>query len=304
MNDQLHVALDEADLLGVFPLLGGHSARLIGTIPVEDEKDREALRWEDFGPVIASRLGIEVQRVNWFSTYRVHHRVAGRFRDGRVFLAGDAAHVHSPVGAQGMNTGIGDAVDLSWKLADVVHGRAPESLLDTYEPERIAFARRLVRTTDQAFVFASGSGPLARAIRLHVVPRVLPRILRYAAVRRLMFRTVSQTAIHYRASRLSAGRAGRVRGGDRLPWAGENYDVLDGLTWQVHVYGTPAARLEEACRVAGVRLCPFPWRPEMARPGLVKDALYLVRPDGYLAWVDPAADAGRLRRYLGDLNQT
>ena len=85
------------------------------------------------------RLGIDVERVNWFSTYRVHHRVADRFRSGRAFLLGDAAHIHSPVGGQGMNTGIGDAVNLAWKLARRAAGRAPTpALLDTYEPERIA----------------------------------------------------------------------------------------------------------------------------------------------------------------------
>ena len=84
-------------------------------------------------------------RVNWFSTYRVHHRVADQFRKGRAFLLGDAAHIHSPVGGQGMNTGIGDAVNLAWKLAAVLQGRAGSAILDSYEPERIAFARRLGR---------------------------------------------------------------------------------------------------------------------------------------------------------------
>ena len=92
-----------------------------------------------------SWLPIEVAHVNWFSTYRVHHRVAEHFRKGRAFLLGDAAHVHSPVGGQGMNTGIGDAINLAWKLAAVLEGRAPDSILDSYEPERIAFARRLVQ---------------------------------------------------------------------------------------------------------------------------------------------------------------
>src|SRR5258707_1080138 len=91
-------------------------------------------------------LGVEVARVNWFSTYRVHHRVAERFREGREFLLGDAAHIHSPVGGQGMNTGIGDAVNLAWKLAAVQHGRANPAILDSYETERIGFARPLVAT--------------------------------------------------------------------------------------------------------------------------------------------------------------
>src|SRR6185503_2516225 len=101
------------------------------------------------------RLGIEVTKVNWFSTYHVHHRVAGSFRRGHAFLLGDAAHIHSPAGAQGMNTGIGDAINLAWKLAAVLKGRADAKILDTYEPERMGFARKLVATTDQVFTFAT-----------------------------------------------------------------------------------------------------------------------------------------------------
>ena len=95
-------------------------------------------------------MPIEVKEVRWFSTYHVHHRVADGSGRGASFLLGDAAHVHSPVGGQGMNTGIGDAVNLAWKLAGVLRGAAPAALLDSYEPERIAFARRLVATTDRA----------------------------------------------------------------------------------------------------------------------------------------------------------
>ena len=117
--------------------------------------------------------------MNWFSTYRVHHRVTGRFRKGRAFLLGDAAHIHSPVGGQGMNTGIGDAINLAWKLAAVLGGRAPDSLLDSYEAERIGFARRLVATTDRAFSFATADGrwptSCARASRRCVAAVVCAR---------------------------------------------------------------------------------------------------------------------------------
>src|SRR5207302_4024070 len=126
-----------------------------GTIRPESEKEGEHLGWEDVSKNVLQRLRIDVRRVNWFSTYHVHHRVAARFREGRVFLLGDAAHVHSPVGGQGMNTGIGDAVNLAWKLAAVLRGGAPGGLLATYEPERIAFARRLVATTDRIFTFVT-----------------------------------------------------------------------------------------------------------------------------------------------------
>ena len=99
--------------------------------------------------------------MNWFSTYHVHHRVTDHFRKGRAFLLGDAAHIHSPAGGQGMNTGIGDAINLAWKLAGVLAGGAPDALLDSYEAERIGFARRLVATTDRAFSVATAEGPIA-----------------------------------------------------------------------------------------------------------------------------------------------
>ncbi|HEV8337863.1 MAG TPA: FAD-dependent monooxygenase [Candidatus Polarisedimenticolia bacterium] len=311
MNDELHVALDEADLLGIFPLRGGRTGRLIGTVRADQEKDREALRWEDIGQTVVQRMKITIERVNWFSTYRVHHRVATSFRRGRVFLLGDAAHVHSPVGAQGMNTGIGDAVNLSWKLADVIRGRAGPRILDSYEPERIAFARRLVSTTDRAFTFVSSTGPLARLVRVRVVPEVLPAIFRFRATRRFLFRTVSQTAIHYRESPLSAGRVGSLHGGDRLPWVrlgppaqGEdNFAVLDGLEWQAHVYGKPAPGAAEACRTLRLPLHRFGWEPAMGKAGLTRDALFLVRPDGHVALADAGRDPSPLQRYVESLGR-
>jgi FAD binding domain len=109
-------------------------------------------------------------------------------------------------------------VNLAWKLAAVVQGRASPSLLDSYEPERIAFARRLVATTDRAFSAVTSPSALARFTRTQITPRLLPVLVRSASVRRFMFRTISQTAMHYRSSPLSEGRAGRLRGGDRLPW--------------------------------------------------------------------------------------
>src|SRR5205823_3270760 len=104
------------------------------------------------------------------------HRVAAHFRAGRAFLLGDAAHIHSPVGGQGMNTGIGDAINLAWKLAAALQGRADLHILDSYQPERIAFAKRLVATTDRAFEFVTREGSLARFMRLHIASRVLPAI--------------------------------------------------------------------------------------------------------------------------------
>ncbi len=304
MNGELHVALDRTDFLAVFPLKGEGRARLIGTI--RDEGQRENLSWNDVSKRVIEWIRIDVERVNWFSTYRVHHRVADHFRKGRAFLLGDAAHIHSPVGGQGMNTGIGDAVNLAWKLSAVLQGRANASLLDSYEPERIAFARRLVATTDRAFIGVTSSGAFARLVRLHVVPLVIPLLFAFQALRRLMFRTVSQTAVTYRGSSLSEGRAGAVHGGDRLPWVKmnlngadtDNFAPLTSIEWQVHVYGDALPEIRAVCEARKLPLQIFPWRPEMNRAGLRRDALYLVRPDEYVALADPDASVAALTSFL------
>lgn len=299
MNDEVNVGLDKADFLAMFPLRGEGTARLVGAIRERPGIDSEHLTWDDVGKTVLGWMGLEVERMHWFSTYRVHHRVARRFRSGRGFLLGDAAHIHSPVGGQGMNTGIGDAINLAWKLAAVLQGKADPALLDTYEPERIAFARRLVRTTDQAFTAVTSDGAIARFLRLHVVPWLFPILTSFPAVRRFMFRTVSQTSIEYRESALSEGRAGSVHGGDRLPWVPpNNFTSLESLDWQVHVYGDASPDLAAFCRERRLPLHTFPWSAAAHHAGLRRDAAYLVRPDGYVALADPEASPRVLNAYL------
>ena len=140
------------------------------------------------------------------------------FRKGRAFVLGDAAHIHSPAGGQGMNTGIGDAINLAWKLAAVLAGHAPDKLLDSYEAERIGFARRLVATTDRVFSFVTADGRLAEIIRTRIAPVLLPAVTAFDVAREFLFRTVSQITLNYRGGPLSGGAAGHVHGGDRLPW--------------------------------------------------------------------------------------
>jgi 2-polyprenyl-6-methoxyphenol hydroxylase-like FAD-dependent oxidoreductase len=306
MNGELHVALDRTDFLAVFPLKMEGRARLIGTVREEAEHQHENLSWNDVSKRVIEWIRIDVEHVNWFSTYRVHHRVADHFRKGRAFLLGDAAHIHSPVGAQGMNTGIGDAVNLAWKLAAVLHRRADPSLLDSYEPERIGFARRLVATTDRAFTAVTSSGAIARLMRLHVVPLVIPRVFAIKTARRYMFRTVSQTVVNYRGSRLSEGRAGTVHGGDRLPWVKTDVNGIDTdnfaqqttLDWQAHVYGNATPEIRAVCEERKLPLHVFPWRPEISRAGLRRNAVYLVRPDGYVGLADSDGSATAVTSYL------
>jgi len=305
-NGEIHVGLDTTDFLAVFPLKHDGHWRLVGTVRDELGRPHENLSWDDVSRRVIEWMRIDVAKVNWFSTYHVHHRVADHFRRGRTFLLGDAAHIHSPVGGQGMNTGIGDAANLAWKLAAVLGGRAEESLLDSYEPERIAFARRLVATTDRAFTGVTSSSATARLVRLRLVPLLFPLLFRFRPVRRLMFRTVSQTAVNYRGTSLSEGRAGAVHGGDRLPWVepespgagADNFTPLSSLDWQVHVYGEASAETRAACAQRKLPLHVFAWRPAMRRTGLRRDAVYLVRPDGYVALADSAGAAQALTAYL------
>jgi 2-polyprenyl-6-methoxyphenol hydroxylase-like FAD-dependent oxidoreductase len=304
-NGDLSVDIEDADFIILFPLEGNRHVRLVGTVRDLPDAEHGKLSFEDVRGKALEHLKLDVEKVNWFSTYRVHHRVALRFRDRRAFLLGDAAHIHSPVGGQGMNTGIGDAVNLAWKIAAVLKDNAPENLLDTYEPERIPFAQRLVATTDRGFTIVTSRGGFARVVRTRIVPLLVPLVSRLGAFRRLLFRTVSQTLVNYRDSSLSVGTAGRVNGGDRLPWVdlgsgGDNFAPLTSLKWQVHVYGEAGSVTREACAELRVPLHVFGWRESMQQAGLQKDALYLVRPDGYVALAEPSAAAERLRQYFAE----
>ena len=272
----------------MFPVRSSGMQRLIGLVPPKLSL-RENLCFEDIRDYIEPLLDIKVIDVNWFSTYRVHHRVADKFRVGRAFLVGDAGHIHSPAGGQGMNTGIGDAVNLGWKMAHVLKNRADTSLLDTYEPERIGFARALVSTTDRAFTGLVGKGAAGAFTRKILAPLVFGLVTRFNAGRHAIFRTISQMRIHYPDSRLSQGAAGDTHGGDRLPWTGvharDNFEPLRSLDWQAHVYGKVDKDLETVCRESHLPLHIFPWNESTKDAGLRRDALYLVRPDGYISLV-------------------
>ena len=296
----LHFSLGEHILSLMFPVRSSGMQRLIGLVPPE-LAEKQDLTFEDIRSSVEPLLDIQVTEVNWFSSYRVHHRVAEKFRVGRAFLLGDAGHIHSPVGGQGMNTGIGDAVNLGWKLAQVVQGRADESLLASYEPERIGFARLLVSTTDRAFTPIIAEGLRGEFTRRVLAPLFFTLFSRFSASRHAAFRLVSQTRIHYDESPLSEGEAGEIHGGDRLPWTGahgtDNFAPLCSLDWQGHVYGEPNDDLKKACGDLNLPIHVFAWDEGAKKAGLGKDALYLVRPDGYIALASAGESGGALRNH-------
>jgi hypothetical protein len=186
-----------------------------------------------------------------------------------------------------MNTGIGDAINLGWKLAHVIQTRAGPSLLDTYEPERIGLARSLVETTDRAFTPLVAEGISGEVTRRIIAPLIFSVAVRFAPARHAVFRLISQARIHYPDSPLSQGHAGHVHGGDRLPWVGpgehDNFTALRSLDWQLHVYGNIGIDLSAVARDLNLATHTFPWSEQVQVAGFERDAAYLVRPDGYVA---------------------
>jgi 2-polyprenyl-6-methoxyphenol hydroxylase-like FAD-dependent oxidoreductase len=304
-DGEIHLALDDADFLALFSYTDDGQARLIGSIRENRIDPGRPLRFDDVSERAIRGLGLEVERVNWFSTYKVHHRLTEHFRNKRVFLLGDAAHIHSPAGGQGMNTGIGDAINLAWKLKAVLRGEAADALLDSYETERLAFARTLVETTDRVFTFVSAEGGFANFVRTRIAPLFVSAAYSVDAVREFMFRLVSQCMLNYHDSPLSAGSTGKVKGGDRLPWAAgaalDNFAHTGTIDWQVHVYGAASDALSAWCHHAGLLLRVFDWERAHEHAGLAKDAAYLVRPDGYVALGDAAGTPEGLQRYFHEI---
>lgn len=296
-TDGLNICLGAAGFLIVTPVRSSSRFRLIGIIP-QELVNGAPVSFEEIQPFAERMIGIQVQKVHWFSTYHVHHRVAEHFRRGRVFLLGDAGHIHSPAGGQGMNTGIGDAVNLGWKLAAVAKGEATDVILETYEPERITFAHSLVETTDRVFRAAIAPGKTSEFIRTALVPHLIPFAFGFSAVRSLMFGVVSQTRINYEKSELSDGRAGDLHGGDRLPWVESlaNFGALKTRTWQLHVYGE--ASVETITPRTGIPVVSFPWNEEAGKAGIGQNTLLLVRPDGYVAWAGEAGSRDGLPELL------
>ncbi|GHO94921.1 2-polyprenyl-6-methoxyphenol hydroxylase [Reticulibacter mediterranei] len=296
--------LEHNQLHAVFPL-GPEKYRVISVLPPEVAGQADPT-FEEVRPQIEQCTDMQIRQVNWFTTYHIHHRVADAFCRGRVFLLGDAGHIHSPVGAQGMNTGLMDASNLGWKLAAVLNGEADERLLASYEPERIAFARLLVRTTDRIFTLMTSRSRGVQLVRNLVLSTLFTVFSWFSSVPRAFFGLISQTRIHYHESPISRGQAGRVQAGDRLPWiawkeGGGNYDALGSLRPQLQVYGTASPEIEAFARQhPEFPLTCFPFTPQVERAGFQSGACYFLRPDGYVAYASPQFNQQAFQTFLRD----
>jgi 2-polyprenyl-6-methoxyphenol hydroxylase-like FAD-dependent oxidoreductase len=327
-----HVFLSGQGMLFFFPLGKPAPWRLMAMRPPADRTPAEAPVVLDEVQAIASTYTGGTVRIHdpvWMTNFRLQHRAAACYRVGRAFLAGDAAHIHSPAGAQGMNTGIQDAVNLGWKLACTLHGVTDPALLDSYEAERAPVGKMVLRFTDRAFTIATSTSPVVRSARTRLAPAVIPLALKATTARARAFRTVAQLDIRYRHSPLSLdGPNPRRKGpkaGDRLPDANiidqgqpsRLHRALAATGWHLLLCGPPDAWTAREITQLTERhpsLVTVHHLTVQNTPGALHDpggqalhrlgltarqaAQYLVRPDGHIGYRADGTDVTGLARYL------
>jgi 2-polyprenyl-6-methoxyphenol hydroxylase-like FAD-dependent oxidoreductase len=229
----------------LFPIINDRY-RVVGTIHDEKQND-PPITIDKVNGIVKTRskhCEINVHDSNWITKYHSHHRHVSTFRYRKCyFLLGDAAHIHSPLGGQGMNTGLQDAHNLAWKLAFVLTHNANDSLLDTYHNERFNVVKTLVQTTDRAFGFLTSSNWFVRFCRLHITPYILQFIVQplfnnLHILRQEMFLRISQLGISYRSPMIydygaSAGDFHRntPAPGDRFP-----YVIYDPCSYHLVIF--------------------------------------------------------------------
>jgi 2-polyprenyl-6-methoxyphenol hydroxylase-like FAD-dependent oxidoreductase len=229
-HDALHACLSKDSLLAFFPLKGDNRYRIVGSFPEEFAKHEGEVLYEEIEQQIRKdvQLELDIHEVAWFSTYKVHTRHVNKFSEGRCFLAGDSAHIHTPAGGQGMNTGIQDGYDLAWRVALVLRGKADEKLFESYNEERLENAKNLTQTTDRIFQFLASSEWFLAFLRTNVLPSLAKYVLSFDSVRSYVFPLVSQIGINYRHSSVSQHAGDEnftVKAGDRMP-----YFLVDGAS--------------------------------------------------------------------------
>jgi 2-polyprenyl-6-methoxyphenol hydroxylase-like FAD-dependent oxidoreductase len=319
VSDELNIYMWRRGFHLLFPMRGKDHWRIVGIVPPE-LRGRDNLTFEEVIPSFRQEAGsgIVFQKCSWFSTYRIHHRRAQRFREQRCFLLGDAAHIHSPVGAQGMNTGLQDAYNLGWKLALVVSGQADARLLDSYEDERIPVAQALLGTTDRLFSLVISDNWVTGLLRTRLIPKLLAQALKLERVQKAAFLTISQTGIEYRKSPLSETLAGipesAVRAGDRFPWVRlkltnggsreDLYQKLDDTRYTLIVIGQPALVSGGPALDGAMQTLIIPEnaenRAELERVKVPETAFYLLRPDGYVGLAGVRMDMAEVNRYVSE----
>ncbi|KAB8189119.1 hypothetical protein FH608_040425 [Nonomuraea phyllanthi] len=287
--DVFYSFLNKGNFVAYFPMPGGlHRITIAyppGQAPTGD------LTFEEVQKAVAlcSPSGTRLVKIDEAGRFQINQRKVERHSVDRVFLAGDAAHVHSVVGGQGMNTGIQDAFNLGWKLAAVVQGRARASLLDTYAAERSPVAHRLVKGTRRATRMTLLRNPVATAARRNLAPHITAR----PAVRRILSRALTQLDVSYRDG-TGGTNDERLAVGDRFP----DIELLHPSKHTLLIFGTEPPGLHDTLGDLADLISIRHMTDGRAhlRGGIGGDGLVLVRPDDYIAIL--GGDVADLREYL------
>src|SRR5215831_7773207 len=265
--DELQLCPSACGPVAIFPM-SATRRRIVATI---ERPEGDAPSLDLVQQILGQRAprGIEARALHWSSYFRIHHWQVARLGSGRIFIAGDAAHIHSPFGGQGMNTGLHDVWNLVWKLDLVLRGRGNERLLDSYSAERLPVIKQVIETTDFLTKVMGTPNRFAQALR----DTVIPMVSRLAPFQHAFVQRLSELGIAYRGSPIVEGPGKRyfddaLRGGTGI------------LSRFLLVVGndTAASTTEAAQQLAGsfpdvleLRLAPHP-------------GIMLVRPDGYIAY--------------------
>ena len=308
----LYPVLSEDSFILFFAMKGERKWRIIGNLPEYLNRNEKEIDYAEIEEKIkrSSELNIEITAVNWFSIYRVHSRKVNKFSEGNCFVAGDAAHIHTPAGGQGMNTGIQDAYNLAWKLGMVLHKKANPKLLESYNEERLPNAQRLLEMTDRMFQIGTSHNWLSSFLRTRVMPKIAPLALSFDFVKHFIFPFISQIGINYRTSSLSLSVENlATKAGDRMPYFqidGKSiYDFLQFGKFHIllfaigsHEYLKTKNEIEK--NYGDICTCHIiPLYENVAEIlGTNKDCLVLVRPDNYIGLITNDISGKRVSEYF------
>jgi 2-polyprenyl-6-methoxyphenol hydroxylase-like FAD-dependent oxidoreductase len=283
-SDELQLCPNEHGPVAIFPM----SATRRRVIAIIDKTEGDAPSLELVQRIVAERApsGFEVRALRWSTYFRIHHRQVACLRVGRLFVAGDAAHIHSPFGGQGMNTGLHDIWNLAWKLDLFLHGHGNEELLDSYSAERRPVIKNVVETTDFMTKALGSPNKLAQTLRNAIIPMVS----RLAPFQHAFVQRLSELGVAYRGSPIVEGAGKRYF--DQSLCGGNGI-----LSRFLLIVGNDAdASTKEAAEQLGGSLSNI----VELRSSAGKDVT-LVRPDGYIACSEhsrEAADAWKSVRWL------
>jgi len=316
-HDALTVCIAPHSVVAFFPMPGEKRWRIVGSFPAGVNKDESDVMYEEIEEQIKSeaQLKLDITRVDWFSTYKVHTRHVDKFSSGRCFVAGDSAHIHTPAGGQGMNTGIQDGYNLAWKLAMVLKYQGDAKLLDTYNEERLPNAKRLTETTDRMFNLAAGDDWFTGLIRNTVFPPMAKYIMSIEAVRKRFFILISQIGINYRNYSLSSHEGDsdfEFKAGDRLPYFivdGKSFfDRLRAPKFHLVCFSDGESSPEVIDQVAESEYLDrqvVPLYPHIAELfGYEKSFSVLLRPDNHIALISTDQVTKQVKNYLDNLFKT